>query len=60
MKHILTAAFTFIVASTLFIGCGFVDDNPGAVPFEEEPTIESTYGGYYPAKVDTTGYEKPG
>lgn len=57
MKNFLAAAITLLVASTIFIGCGFVDDNPGATPYEEEQTIQTTYIGYGTAGIDTTGYE---
>lgn len=60
MKNLLAAAFTLLVASTIFIGCGFVDDNPGAAPYEEDQQIESTYNGFYSLQVDTTGFEGPG
>lgn len=60
MKKILAAACTFIFASTLFFGCGFVDDNPGATHVDDEPQIESTYNGLYMTTIDTTGYDDPG
>lgn len=60
MKNLLAAACTLIVASAIFIGCGFVDENSGAAPFEEEQEIESTHNGYYMTEVDTTGYDRPG
>lgn len=56
MKNLLAAVFTLILASSVIIGCGFVDDNPADVQFQDEQ-VESTY--IYGARIDTTGYEGP-
>lgn len=58
MKNVLAAIFTLILASSVFIGCGFVDDNPANVQFEDDQ-VESTYTGIYGPRLDTTGYEGP-
>ena len=58
MKNVLAAIFTLLLASSVFIGCGFVDDNPVDVQFQDEQ-VESTYTGIYRARIDTTGYEGP-
>lgn len=60
MKNFLAAAFAFILASTLVVGCGFVDDNPGATHVEDDQQIESTSPGFYSTSIDTTGYDIPG
>lgn len=60
MKNLLAAVFTLFVASTIFIGCGFVDDNPGAASYEDDQQIESKYNGFYSLEVDTTGFDRPG
>ncbi len=59
MKNILAAVITLIMATTLIVGCGLVDGNPGATQFEDDQPIESTYSDFYMGTVDTSGYDDP-
>lgn len=58
MKNLLAVIFTLMLTSSVFIGCGFVDANPGDVQFHEDQ-VESTYISSLATRIDTTGYEGP-
>jgi hypothetical protein len=58
MKNVLAAIFTLFLASSVFIGCGFVDDNRPDVQLQNDQ-FGLTYTGISKTTIDTTGYEGP-
>lgn len=58
MKSIFAAISMLLLASTIVIGCGFVDENAPPAQMEEQ-TIKMPYEGIYVSKVDTLGREGP-
>ena len=55
MKNILGVFTSLLVASAIFIGCDFVDNNATRVQLDDPSAVEVSFDGYYSADVDTSG-----
>ena len=54
MKNILGVFLSVLVASAIFIGCDFVDNNATRVQLDDPSAVDVSFDGYY-AEIDTSG-----
>ena len=59
MKNILGALLSILVASAVFIGCDFVDNNATRIQLDDPAAVDVSFDGYYATTVDTLGREGP-